>query len=440
MTRLWMLSATELAARIRAGEISAVEAVRARDVKSLNADILYGLPNQTRQRVSDSVQKLLSLSPDRVALYGYAHVPWMARRQQMIPSDTLPRPEERLALFETAQRLFEWDGYVDIGIDHFARAGDGLAIAARNGTLRRNFQGYTDDKSEVLVGLGTSSISRFPQGYAQMNAATSGWGKSVQAGAFATVRGHAFAGEDRLRARIIEALMCDFAVKTDELVRDFGIRGFKFHPTFQGFYPNDRMAYALYEAIEAEGAILVPIDATCNPDLPDIDGLFIGGGFPEMRMRELAANTGLRGAILAALRAGLPAYAECGGLMYLCETLEWQGEVAPMVGLIPATARMHERAKGRGYVAFESTDACPWQVRRHVPVKAHEFHYASVEGLPADTVFARHMRRGTGTDGTHDGIVIANTVAGFCHLRNTVAVPWVPAFLDFVDKVKSGRK
>ena len=202
---------------------AAVEAVRARDVKSLNADILYGLPNQTRQRVSDSVQKLLSLSPDRVALYGYAHVPWMARRQQMIPSDTLPRPEERLALFETAQRLFEWDGYVDIGIDHFARAGDGLAIAARNGTLRRNFQGYTDDKSEVLVGLGTSSISRFPQGYAQMNAATSGWGKSVQAGAFATVRGHAFAGEDRLRARIIEALMCDFAVKTDELVRDFGV-------------------------------------------------------------------------------------------------------------------------------------------------------------------------------------------------------------------------
>ena len=203
---------------------------------------------------------------------------------------------------------------------------------------------------------------------------------------------------------------------------------------FGFYYPDD------LEAIEAEGAILVPIDATCNPDLPDIDGLFIGGGFPEMRMRELAANTGLRGAILAALRAGLPAYAECGGLMYLCETLEWQGEVAPMVGLIPATARMHERAKGRGYVAFESTDACPWQVRRHVPVKAHEFHYASVEGLPADTVFARHMRRGTGTEGTHDGIVIANTVAGFCHLRNTVAVPWVPAFLDFVDKVKSGRK
>lgn len=201
----------------------AVEAVRARGVKSLNADILFGLPNQTNQRLADSVQKLLSLSPDRVALYGYAHVPWMARRQQMIPSDTLPRPEERLALFETANKMFTWDGYVDIGIDHFARPDDGLAIAAKNGTLRRNFQGYTDDPAQVLVGLGTSSISRFPQGYAQMNPATAAWGKSVAAGEFATTRGHAFSGEDTLRARIIEALMCDFRVSTDELLRDFDV-------------------------------------------------------------------------------------------------------------------------------------------------------------------------------------------------------------------------
>jgi len=202
---------------------AAVDAIRARGVGSLNADILYGLPHQTSDRLSESVQKLLSLSPDRVALYGYAHVPWMARRQQMIPSDTLPRPEERLALFETAQQLFEWDGYVDIGIDHFARPTDGLAIAAKAGTLRRNFQGYTDDTATVLIGLGASSISKLPQGYAQMNPATSGWVKSVRAGAFAISRGHAFSDDDRLRARIIEALMCDFAVKTDELTRDFNV-------------------------------------------------------------------------------------------------------------------------------------------------------------------------------------------------------------------------
>ncbi len=202
---------------------AAVESIRARGVASLNADILYGLPMQTPASVSDSVQKLLSLSPDRVALYGYAHVPWMARRQQMIPSDTLPRPEERLALFETAEQLFTWDGYQSVGIDHFARPGDGLAVAARNGTLRRNFQGYTDDTAEVLIGLGTSSISKFPQGFAQMNPATMAWTKSVRAGQFAITRGHAFQGEDLLRARIIEALMCDFIVRTDELVADFGL-------------------------------------------------------------------------------------------------------------------------------------------------------------------------------------------------------------------------
>ncbi|MFN4099885.1 MAG: oxygen-independent coproporphyrinogen III oxidase [Pararhodobacter sp.] len=201
----------------------AVEMIRARGVHSLNADILFGLPHQTRARLSDSVQKLLSLSPDRVALYGYAHVPWMARRQQLIPSDALPRPEERLALFETAQALFDWDGYVDIGIDHFARPGDGLALAAKNGTLRRNFQGYTDDTSGVLIGLGASSISKFPQGYAQMNAATSGWTRAVRDGEFAIHRGHAFRGEDRLRARIIEALMCDFTVHTGALMHDFGV-------------------------------------------------------------------------------------------------------------------------------------------------------------------------------------------------------------------------
>lgn len=200
-----------------------VLALRARGVQSLNVDILYGLPHQTPARMAASVQKLLSLQPDRVALYGYAHVPWMARRQQMIPSDTLPRAEERLKLFETARDLFAWDGFVDIGIDHFARPDDGLATAARAGQLRRNFQGYTDDQAQVLVGLGASSISRFPQGYAQNVSATSAWTKAVREGAFATGRGHVFVAEDKLRARIIEALMCDFRVSTAELLRDFDV-------------------------------------------------------------------------------------------------------------------------------------------------------------------------------------------------------------------------
>jgi oxygen-independent coproporphyrinogen III oxidase len=196
--------------------------IRARGIASLNADLVYGLPHQSQARLTETVQKLLSFSPERVALYGYAHVPWMARRQQMIPTDSLPRPEERLALFETARRLFTWDGYAEIGIDHFARPGDGLARAAGEGRLRRNFQGYTDDTSPVLIGLGASSISRFPQGFAQMNPSTSGWTKAVNEGRFAIERGHAFVGEDGLRGRIIEALMCDFRVNAAELIRDHG--------------------------------------------------------------------------------------------------------------------------------------------------------------------------------------------------------------------------
>lgn len=198
------------------------EMIRDRGVKSLNADILYGLPHQTQARISDSVQKLLSLSPDRVALYGYAHVPWMSRRQQMIPSDAIPTPQERLKLFETAAKLFQWDGYEAIGIDHFARPTDGMAVAARNSTLRRNFQGYTDDTAPVLVGLGASSISRFPQGYAQNASGTSDYTKAIRAGEFTTHRGHVFAGEDKLRGRIIEALMSDFRVNRAELLADFG--------------------------------------------------------------------------------------------------------------------------------------------------------------------------------------------------------------------------
>ena len=202
--------------------------IRDRGIASLNADILYGLPFQTKERIADSVQKLLTLNPDRVALYGYAHVPWMSRRQQMIPSDAMPTPQERLALYETARDLFVWDGYDEIGIDHFARPEDGMAKAAKAGTLRRNFQGYTDDTAPVLVGLGASSISRFPQGFAQNASGTADHTRAIRSGQFSTHRGHVFAGEDVLRARIIEALMCDFHVGRTEILSNHAISADQF--------------------------------------------------------------------------------------------------------------------------------------------------------------------------------------------------------------------
>ncbi len=201
----------------------AADAIRTRGIGSLNADILFGLPHQSKQKMADSVQKLLSLSPDRVALYGYAHVPWMARRQSMIPSDSLPRPEERLELFEIARKLFLWDGYAEIGIDHFARPEDGLAVAQKVGRLRRNFQGYTDDTATALIGLGASAISRLPQGFAQNAPATSAYTGKIRAGSFATAKSHVFRGDDLMRGRIIEALMCDFRVDTAEIVGEYGV-------------------------------------------------------------------------------------------------------------------------------------------------------------------------------------------------------------------------
>ncbi|WP_171133706.1 MULTISPECIES: oxygen-independent coproporphyrinogen III oxidase [unclassified Ruegeria] len=233
---------------------NAIDMIRARGIASLNADILYGLPHQTRARMTESVQKLLSLSPDRVALYGYAHVPWMAKRQQMIPSDALPTPEKRLDLFETARRLFLWDNYAEIGIDHFATKDDGLTIAQRAGRLKRNFQGYTDDQSPVLIGLGASSISQFPQGYAQNASATSAHTKAIRDGRFSIARGHVFKGQDVLRARMIEALMCDFRIDSAEIFRDFDVTAGALHQ----MYANANAAFDGLLRVDDTGLSIPP--------------------------------------------------------------------------------------------------------------------------------------------------------------------------------------
>src|SRR6056297_3575498 len=231
-----------------------VQAIRARGIRSLNADILYGLPHQSRTRISDTVQRLLSLSPDRVALYGYAHVPWMARRQAMIPSEALPSPKERLALFETARRLFLWDGYDEIGIDHFATKEDGLSVAQKAGRLRRNFQGYTDDTAEVLIGLGASSISRFPQGYAQNAPATGAHTGAIREGRFSTTRGHVFTPEDRMRSRMIEMLMCDFRIDAEEITREFAVTP----AAVQGLLSEAERAFSGHLELDESGLFIPP--------------------------------------------------------------------------------------------------------------------------------------------------------------------------------------
>ena len=166
-----------------------VDGVRSRGVESVNLDLLYGLPHQTRESVSSTVAQALTLEPDRIALFGYAHVPWFKKHQTMIDEAWLPGPVERFEQSQLAARAIVDKGYEAIGLDHFAKPGDALAVASRSGRLHRNFQGYTEDRCETLIGLGPSSISQFRQGYAQNMPSTAEYGRMVAGGGLAAIRG-----------------------------------------------------------------------------------------------------------------------------------------------------------------------------------------------------------------------------------------------------------
>ncbi|MEL6266422.1 MAG: radical SAM protein, partial [Pseudomonadota bacterium] len=199
-----------------------VAALRKAGIVSLNIDLVYGLPGQSVASFDATLDAVLALEPDRIALFGYAHVPHVARRQRLIDERLLPDNRARYALARLAADRLVMAGFDPVGIDHFARPGDALARAAAKGRLRRNFQGYTDDRCASLVGLGASSISRFPNGYVQNAPATRTYVERVEAGQLAGVRGHRFEAEDWLRARAIEMLMCDFAIDLAALERAFG--------------------------------------------------------------------------------------------------------------------------------------------------------------------------------------------------------------------------
>jgi cobyrinic acid a,c-diamide synthase len=198
-----------------------------------------------------------------------------------------------------------------------------------------------------------------------------------------------------------------------------------------GFYYADDLA-----ALEAAGAELVPIDTLHDQHLPAVDGLFIGGGFPEACMAELEANVAMRGALRATIEAGLPTYAECGGLMYLSRSITWQGRTAQMVGAIPGDTVMHPRPVGRGYVQLVETADMPWapsrDAGRRTPLRGHEFHHSSLENLDPTLPFAYRVERGHGIDGTQDGVLVHNLLASYAHLRSSAGSLWAPRFVAFV--------
>ena len=198
-----------------------VDGMRQRGVGSVNLDVLYGLPHQTIETVEATVDQALSMNPDRLALFGYAHVPWMKTHQRMIDETSLPGVGERFRQSQAAAARILAAGYEAIGIDHFARPADSLSAAARAGHLHRNFQGYTTDDAPALIGLGASSIGSLPQGYVQNVTATGDYIRHIKENGLAIARGIAFSDDDRMRGWVIERLMCDFEVPIDEMRRRY---------------------------------------------------------------------------------------------------------------------------------------------------------------------------------------------------------------------------
>ena len=200
---------------------------------------------------------------------------------------------------------------------------------------------------------------------------------------------------------------------------------------FGFYYPEDLIA------MEDTGAELVFFDTLHDAEIPRVDALFIGGGFPETHLEQLSNNRSMRESVRQFVKSDGVVYAECGGLMYLARTIQWGDNNADMVGVLPFDIVMQERPVGRGYVQLAETGKLPWGPLTSEPmgqIPAHEFHYSNVCNITEELEFAFEVRRGHGFDGTHDGVVLRNLVASYTHLRSTPPVIWAERFVEHVQK------
>jgi oxygen-independent coproporphyrinogen-3 oxidase len=197
-----------------------VTTFRVHGVRSINIDLMYGLPLQTVESVDDTIRQVIELAPERVAIFGYAHLPERLRHQRLIPDASLPDPQARyMQAQRMAERLVE-AGYLRVGLDHFARSDDELG----RGAVNRNFQGYTSDHVETLIGLGASSIGQLPQGFVQNVVSPADYARRVMQGGLATAKGLALTDDDRMRGWVIKKLMCALAFSATKLRKAFGAR------------------------------------------------------------------------------------------------------------------------------------------------------------------------------------------------------------------------
>ena len=191
---------------------AAVKTLRDAGISELSFDLMYGLPQQSCADLARTIKLAADLEPSRIALFGYAHVPWFKRRQRLINADTLPGLRGRYEQAELARRLLAELGYESIGLDHFAHSDDPLLVAARTKSLRRNFQGYVASESDALIGFGPSAISHLPSGYAQNISTIGAWRRAIESNALPVARGHVQSAEDWRRAAIIQSIMCDLEI------------------------------------------------------------------------------------------------------------------------------------------------------------------------------------------------------------------------------------
>lgn len=193
--------------------------LRAAGIASIGMDLIYGLPHQSADTIEATIDQSAELGAERIALFGYAHVPWMKPHQKLLEPEGLPGMRERMALVEAAHQRLAARGYTRIGIDHFAYPDDEMTRALREGRLRRNFQGYTTDMADTLIGFGPSAISDYAQGYAQNHTRLDQWRDAVDRALVPVARGIQITDEDRLRRAVIERLMCDMEADLDAICR-----------------------------------------------------------------------------------------------------------------------------------------------------------------------------------------------------------------------------
>ncbi len=234
--------------RIQPFELTRDLLVAARELgfDSINVDLIYGLPYQSPERFAHTVEQILQLAPDRVALFSYAHVPWLKKQQGSFAAH-LPEGMQKFEIFRTGLLKFLEAGYLYIGMDHFAKPGDELAISQRNRTLHRNFQGYTTKAGADLYGMGVTAISGIQNAYAQNHRELASWEKAVAERGVATMRGYRLSEEDRLRRAVISRLLCHTVVVKNEISREFGV-------DFDAYFAEE---LARLEAPREDGLVLL---------------------------------------------------------------------------------------------------------------------------------------------------------------------------------------